>query len=350
MCNIAGYLGNKQAAPILLEMLRRQQPYDGDMSTGVATIHEGRLYYRKMVGDVDAFLREVDLAELPGTVGIAHTRPAGTPGGPAPHPTVNKAQTIAMVTNGTSPQTPYWISHWDAAADRLVDSGYEFRGVYPNPKGRSPKLSRTGEIVHMNECKVALVEFYMSQGKTMTEAMALSQTDIYNDNVSVFLNEAFPDSIFAIRNTRPMNVLMENGETYMATTRYGFPEELKNEPIMLPVQYACEITREGIKICGSRMNIEPVMEMTPYTYAEAYKRFEQILRSGEAPVCFDDLEYAVGRGMRDLWPGEHTFVQHARLVYDMLWQFDREGRLKREMRIQQVHESSRHRWFFWLED
>jgi len=42
MCNIAGYTGRKHAAPILLEMLRKQQPYDGDMSTGVATIHKGK--------------------------------------------------------------------------------------------------------------------------------------------------------------------------------------------------------------------------------------------------------------------------------------------------------------------
>ena len=41
MCNIAGYAGNQQAAPILLEMLRKQEPYDGDMSTGVASILEG---------------------------------------------------------------------------------------------------------------------------------------------------------------------------------------------------------------------------------------------------------------------------------------------------------------------
>ena len=52
MCNIAGYSGSRQAASILLEMLRKQQPYDGDMSTGVATIHEGKLYYKKLVGDV----------------------------------------------------------------------------------------------------------------------------------------------------------------------------------------------------------------------------------------------------------------------------------------------------------
>lgn len=47
MCNIAGYSGNQQAAPILLEMLRKQQPYDGDMTTGVATIHGGKLYFKK---------------------------------------------------------------------------------------------------------------------------------------------------------------------------------------------------------------------------------------------------------------------------------------------------------------
>ncbi len=42
MCNIAGYIGNKQAAPILLEMLRKQQSFDGGFSVGIATIHEGK--------------------------------------------------------------------------------------------------------------------------------------------------------------------------------------------------------------------------------------------------------------------------------------------------------------------
>ena len=349
MCNIAGYLGDKQAAPILLEMLRKQQPYDGDMSTGVATIHEGKLYYRKLVGDVDTFLREVDLSELPGTVGIAHTRPAGTPGGTAAHPSFNKEKTFAMVTNGTSPRTPYWTSHWDRAADLLDGTEFALQS-YPNPNNKSPKISRNGEVIHMNECKIRLIEYYMSQGMTFTQAMARSQTDIYNENVSVFITEQFPDEIFAIRTTRPMNVIMEKGETYMATTRFGFPEELKNEPVMLPVQYACRISRDGITVTGDKMDIEPVMEMTPYTYAEAYRRFEALLKSEKAPLYFDQLEYAARDEMRDLWPGDHTFVQHARLVYDMLWQFDSEGRLKREMRVQQANESVRHRWYFWLEE
>ena len=77
MCNIAGYAGTRQAAPILLDMIRAQEPYDGDMATGVATIHEGKLYYKKVVGNVETFLKTFDPEELPGTLGIAHTRPGG---------------------------------------------------------------------------------------------------------------------------------------------------------------------------------------------------------------------------------------------------------------------------------
>ena len=67
MCNIAGYSGDKQAAPILLEMIRKQQYYDGDVCTGVATIHEGKIHYRKIVGDVDAIIREMNDPRISGT-------------------------------------------------------------------------------------------------------------------------------------------------------------------------------------------------------------------------------------------------------------------------------------------
>ena len=77
MCNIAGYVGARRAAPILIEMLKRQEFYDGGMATGIATIHEGKLYFRKVLGDVETLLRETDALELPGTIGIIHSRPGG---------------------------------------------------------------------------------------------------------------------------------------------------------------------------------------------------------------------------------------------------------------------------------
>jgi glucosamine 6-phosphate synthetase-like amidotransferase/phosphosugar isomerase protein len=43
MCNIAGYIGSKQAAPIIVEMLRKQEGWDSGYYTGIATIHDGKL-------------------------------------------------------------------------------------------------------------------------------------------------------------------------------------------------------------------------------------------------------------------------------------------------------------------
>ena len=49
MCNIAGYTGSRRAAPILLEMIKKQEYIDGSLSTGIATIHEGKLYTAKVL-------------------------------------------------------------------------------------------------------------------------------------------------------------------------------------------------------------------------------------------------------------------------------------------------------------
>ena len=348
MCNIAGYAGNRLAAPILLEMLRRQAYYDGDMSTGIATIHEGQLHYRKVVGDVDALIRQTDVLALPGTIGIAHTRPSGGDPEKPFHPFISNDKRTALVTNGTTPVTRY-CAKWDEGADLVDRSGYTFTYEKENPSGRSPKLSRNGCRVAAPDVRVHLVDYALKQGKSPTAALALACEYLYSDNVTVALNTDHPDSIFALRTTRPMVAAITGGETYMATTRFGLPEGLGDSAIDLPLFFGCEITRNGVRISDDRMDMESVSEMTPYTYREGYRRLEELLRSSKAPLYFDELEFAVDE-MRDLWPGDHTCVQHARLVYDLLWQFDREGRLRREVRLQQRTGGTRHRYYMWLED
>ncbi|MBQ6824951.1 MAG: hypothetical protein IJP27_09880 [Clostridia bacterium] len=74
MCNIAGYIGSRPAAPILLEMLKKQEGLAGGYYTGIATLHQGKIYCTKLVGDVDALIRETEAANLPGTGGIIHSR------------------------------------------------------------------------------------------------------------------------------------------------------------------------------------------------------------------------------------------------------------------------------------
>jgi len=345
MCNIAGYLGEKNAAPILLEMLRRQAPFDGDMSTGIATVHEGKLYYCKIVGDVDRLIRETDVLSLPGTVGIAHTRPGGNPAEPPYHPFLSPAKDMAVVTNGTTPQTRY-TPLWDEAVDLLYREGYRF--LHESEKtGKSPRLSHNGHYVSPAEARCFLIDYHMKRGASATRALALACSAMYSDNVTVMLRQDLPDQIHVLRTTRPMNLALIDGEAYLATARVGFPEKIKGST-PLPLFSACTVKREGVWISSDRLEGEQVSEMTPFTYAEGYRRLEALLKSEKAPFYFDQLELFVGKELRPLWEGDHTLVQHARLVYDLLDQFQREGRLKKEMRLQKRPHGVRHRWYFWL--
>ena len=185
MCNIAGYAGDQQAAPILLEMLRKQEPYDGDMSTGVATIHEGKLYYQKVVGNVENFLKHVDLSLLPGTIGIAHTRPGGGTGQLAHHPFISMDERTALITNGTTPKTKY-CEKWDEGVQLLAEKGYQFLHEGTKEQTQSPKL-KSGHYVNPAEARVHLADMYMKEGKSPAEALSLASPWMYSDNVTVMV-------------------------------------------------------------------------------------------------------------------------------------------------------------------
>ena len=79
----------------------------------------------------------------------------------------------------------------------------------------------------------------------------------------LMLNKNEPDRIFAIRTVRPMNVLLSKGETYMATTAFGFPEDVAGEKMALPLMHACAITRGGFTVSPHRVEVEQVCPITP---------------------------------------------------------------------------------------
>ena len=350
MCNIAGYVGNRQAAPILLEMIRRQQAFDGGASTGIVTIHEGVLHYRKVIGDVDALINTTDALYLPGTIGIAHTRPSGTPKtyGFA-HPFVTEDGMLAGVINGTGRGAQYGTALKEMVTF-LEDEGYTFWGGYNSGESKFPTLKNDHHISSV-EARVNVVHYHMQKGMTMGQAMAKTQADYYEDKALVMINRDTPDRIYGLRTSRPMNVLMAEGEKLMATARFAFPEDVSGEVMMLPLHQVCEVTREGVTVTADRMDCEPVAEMTPYTYAEGYKRIVEMLAGKQdAPLYFDDLEIAVFKHMRDLWPGNYRLVQDARLVYDILYQLHQEGRLKSVIKPMPGKETVINRQYMWIDE
>src|SRR5712691_12319725 len=103
MCGIVGYTGGRQAAPLLLEGLKRLE-YRGYDSAGLALVADGRLEVHKAAGKI-ARLEHALGARLPaGTAGIAHTRWAthGAPNTANAHPHADCGGTLALVHNGSS--------------------------------------------------------------------------------------------------------------------------------------------------------------------------------------------------------------------------------------------------------
>lgn len=121
MCGIVGYIGNEQAAPILLDGLEKLE-YRGYDSAGIAVYDGTKVATLKSKGRLKV-LSELshDGATLPGTVGIGHTRWAthGSPSDVNAHPHFNKEESIVVVHNGI-------IENYLKLKKKLEKKGYEF--------------------------------------------------------------------------------------------------------------------------------------------------------------------------------------------------------------------------------
>jgi glucosamine--fructose-6-phosphate aminotransferase (isomerizing) len=120
MCGIVGYIGKHQAAPILLEGLRRLE-YRGYDSAGVAILSEGCLQVRKRVGRIANLTELLHEQPAPGSLGISHTRWAthGAVSDDNAHPHSDQSGALALVHNGV-------IENYSALRTALLKEGHHF--------------------------------------------------------------------------------------------------------------------------------------------------------------------------------------------------------------------------------
>jgi glucosamine--fructose-6-phosphate aminotransferase (isomerizing) len=122
MCGIIGYVGKKEASPILLEGLRRLE-YRGYDSAGIAVLSGNELLVRKKRGKIDEGLAPLLKSQpVTGNLGIGHTRWAthGPPSDVNSHPHLDQSGRIAVVHNGV-------IENYDALRQKLLAAGHKFK-------------------------------------------------------------------------------------------------------------------------------------------------------------------------------------------------------------------------------
>ena len=184
MCGIVGYIGEKQAFPILIEGLKKLE-YRGYDSAGVAVVKDqGELNVYKTTGKVANLETLVDGKDIEGHAGIAHTRWAthGEPSVKNAHPHVSMDGNIAIVHNGI-------IENYQVLKQQLVDRGYKFNSTTDT------------------EVLCQLIDYYYNNnGSKLLEAVCSALNDVIGAYAIVVTEKKNPHHLVAARQSSPLVV------------------------------------------------------------------------------------------------------------------------------------------------
>lgn len=271
MCNIAGYIGTKRAAPILLEMMKRQEGLAGGYYTGIATLHEGKIYYAKLTGDLERLIRETNAADLPGTVGIIHSRSKSGGGDEWAHPFLGGAQ-IAYVANGTAGIFKERREEFNKIAECLLQSGFTMTSRVQTDNEKYQRLS-DGTAVHMSDVMCQLI---LQHGGDMEKAFCEMPGEI----VGLMVDAAHPARIQYARINYPMSVGFAEHGAYLASAALAFPEDA-GAPQLLPACSSGWISRDERKTVAFQKNPAKVAALDSATLEKGYKVILAALQTGK---------------------------------------------------------------------
>lgn len=197
MCGIIGYVGYRDALPVLLEGLRRLE-YRGYDSAGVAVLEDGQIAVRKAAGKLSRLADMMALAPVRGQIGIGHTRWAthGVPTDENAHPHTDCSGALVVIHNGI-------IENFLSLRERLIRDGHRFRSD-----------TDTEVIAHLIE------EAYAGSngapdGLESAVRRAIAQTT--GAYAIVVMARDRPDRIVAVRQISPLIVGRGRGETILAS-------------------------------------------------------------------------------------------------------------------------------------
>ena len=195
MCGIVGYLGHREAFPILIKGLRRLE-YRGYDSAGVALLNaKGDLNVFKAKGKVDSLVEYCSDKDTSGTVGIAHTRWAthGEPSTRNAHPHYSESRNLAIIHNGI-------IENYADMKAKLIERGVKFQS------------DTDTEVV------VQLVEYIMEKKQLdLLTAVQVALHQVIGAYAIAIIDKREPNQILAARKQSPLVVGIGENEFFLGS-------------------------------------------------------------------------------------------------------------------------------------
>ena len=222
MCGIVGYTGTQNAAPVLLEGLKKLE-YRGYDSAGIAVLNDGRISISKVTGRIAGLAEKTEDGRLlPGVTGIGHTRWAthGAPTEPNAHPHTSNDGRFAVVHNGI-------IENYMELREELTRKGYHFESE-----------TDTEVVVH-------LVEMYYQDN--LKQAVMRTAARLRGSYALGIICADEPEKIFAVREASPLILGVGIGENYFASDVTALVAHTRNAIYLEDGEFA-ELTPDSITV------------------------------------------------------------------------------------------------------
>src|SRR5574344_2578624 len=193
MCGIVGYVGSRQATPVLINGLRKLE-YRGYDSAGIAVFNGEDIIVRKAKGALKVLEERIANEVIKGSLGIGHTRWAthGEPSDVNAHPQTNVSGSIAVVHNGI-------IENYLKLKEWLQSQGVVFQSQ-----------TDTEVIAH-------LINYFYEQNSDIFQAVLEALHRLEGSYALGVVCKDFPDRIIAARKECPLIVGLGNGENFIAS-------------------------------------------------------------------------------------------------------------------------------------
>jgi len=225
MCGIVGYIGPRDATPIIVNGLKRLE-YRGYDSAGVAVLNGDQIDVRRDAGKLSQLVDLIAKSPIQGAPGIGHTRWAthGAPSARNAHPHLGQTKRVVVVQNGI-------VENFLELKDELTAEGVEFQSE-----------TDTETIVH-------LVEHYLATGLGLVEAARKTFNDLQGANVVVLMSADEPDKIVTARigNAGGVVIGMGDDENFIASDTPAIMEHTRNV-IFLESRQMAVVTRNTVNI------------------------------------------------------------------------------------------------------